>query len=117
MKKINTVKAHKDFDRIIHHGRAIKTPHFAVYFVPSPLDYARIGISVGKKNGIAVRRVRIKRQVRAMVAEADLYGLKAEIIVVVRPNYDPMDYHELRGELLSSLSRMKETIHIETVQA
>ncbi|MBQ7243092.1 MAG: ribonuclease P protein component [Bacilli bacterium] len=111
MKKINTVKAHKDFDRIIHHGRAIKTSHFAVYFVPSPLDYARVGISVGKKNGIAVRRVRIKRQVRAMVAKADLLQLKVDAIVVVRPNYDPMDYHELEGELLASLSHMKETIH------
>jgi len=111
MKKINTVKAHSDFDRIIHHGRAIKTTHFAVYFVPSSLDYARIGISVGRKNGIAVRRVRIKRQVRAMVAKADLLDLKVEAIIVIRPTYDPMEYHELEGELLSSLSNMKETIH------
>ena len=111
MKKVNTVKAHREFDRIIRHGRAIKSPHFSVYFVSSPLGYARIGISVGKKNGIAVRRVLIKRQIRAMVAQCDLLELPIDVIITVRPSYDPMDYHELEGELLASLNQMKETIH------
>lgn len=111
MKKINTVKAHREFDRIIRHGHAIKSPHFAVYHVPSSLEHARIGISVGKKNGIAVRRVRIKRQVRAMIAKADLLPLKVDAIVVVRPSYDPDQYPGLEEELLLSLARMKETIH------
>ena len=111
MKKVNTVKSHEDFDRIIRHGRGIKSPHFSVYFVPSDLGYARVGISVGKKNGIAVRRVLIKRQVRAMVAQADLLNRSVDVIITIRPTYDPMDYHELEGELLASLSTMKETIH------
>jgi len=111
MKKVNTVKAHADFDRIIHHGRSIKSPRFSVYFVPSDLDYARIGISVGKKNGIAVRRVLIKRQVRAIVAKADLLDLKMDIIIAVRPTYDPVEYGESEQELLASLTRVKETIH------
>ncbi len=111
MKKINTVKAHREFDRIIHHGRAIKSPHFSVYVTPSSLEYARIGISVGKKNGGAVRRVLIKRQVRAIVAKADLLSLKADLIITVRPTYDPENYQSLEEELLLSLSQMKETIH------
>ncbi len=116
MKKIHTVKAHREFDRIIHHGHAIRTPHFSVYFVSSSLEYARVGISVGKKNGIAVKRVRIKRQVRAMVDKADLCANRVDVIIAVRPSYDPDDYAGLEGELLSSLTKMKETI-IETVQA
>ena len=111
MKKENTVKAHREFDRIIHRGRAIKSPHFAVYFTPSPLEYARIGISVGKKNGGAVKRVLIKRQVRSMIQEADVLSVRLDVIVVVRPSYDPDDYHGLKGELLASLTQMKESIH------
>ena len=111
MKKVNTVKAHREFDRIIRHGRVIKSPNFSVYFVPSDLDHVRVGMSVGKKNGIAVRRVLIKRQVRAMVQLADLLFLSLDLIVVVRPSYDPRDYHGLEGELLASLSKVKETIH------
>ncbi|MCR5348731.1 MAG: ribonuclease P protein component [Bacilli bacterium] len=111
MKKVNTVKAHREFDRIIRHGKAIKTPHFSMYFTPSELDHVRVGISVGKKNGIAVRRVRIKRQVRAMVEKADILGLPLDVIIAVRPTYDPEEYSGLEGELLASLTRMKETIH------
>ena len=111
MKKVNTVKAHREFDRIIRHGRVLKSPNFSVYFVPSDLGYARIGISVGKKNGIAVKRVLIKRQVRAIVQCADLLQIQADIIIVVRPTYDPREYHGLEGELLATLSKVKETIH------
>ena len=111
MKKINTVKAHRDFDRIIHSGRAIKSPHFSVYSVPSTLGYARIGISVGKKNGIAVKRVRIKRQIRAIVAKADLLGLPVDVIITVRPTYEPGEYAALERELLDSLSELKGTNH------
>ena len=111
MKKVHTVKAHREFDRIIHQGRAIKSPHFSIYFVPSPLEHVRVGLSVGKKNGIAVRRVLQKRQVRAMVAKADLIPLKADIIIVLRPNYDPSDYAGMEGELLLSLTKLKEMIH------
>ena len=111
MKKVNTVKAHREFDRIIRHGRVIKSPNFSVYFVSSDLDHARVGISVGKKNGIAVRRVLIKRQVRAMVQRADLFHLQVDVIVAVRPTYDPREYRGLEGELLTTLSKVKETIH------
>ena len=111
MKKINTVKAHREFDRIIRHGHAFKSPHFGLYYVPSPLEYARIGISVGKKNGIAVKRVLIKRQVRAMVAKADLLSLKVDVIITIRPTYDPEHYQDLEEELNLLLRQLKETIH------
>jgi len=111
MKKINTVKAHREFDRIIHHGRGIKSPHFTVHFTPSTLEYARIGISVGKKNGIAVKRVLIKRQVRAIVAKCDLLQYPIDVIIAVRATYDPGHYAELESELLALLAQMKESIH------
>lgn len=111
MKQENTVKAHREFDRIIRHGRAIKSVHFALYATPSSLGYARIGISVGKKNGGAVVRVRIKRQVRAMLLEADILGIPLDLIVVVRPCYDREDYAGMKAELLASIDKVKETIH------
>ena len=115
MKKINTVKAHREFDRIVHHGRALRSSHFTVFHAPSTLGYARLGISVGKKNGIAVRRVLIKRQVRAMLAKADLLRLNIDVIVAVKATYDPGHYAGNEEELLGLLATMKETI-IETVQ-
>ena len=111
MKKENTVKSHRDFDRIIRSGRSFKSDHFAVYVLPSELGYARIGLSVGKKNGIAVKRVLIKRQVRTMVAKAELLPYSNDFIVVIRPSYDPNRYGALEEELLSLLGHVKEQIH------
>ena len=111
MKKENTVKSHRDFDSIIRRGRSFKSAHFAVYVLPSELGYARIGISVGKKNGIAVKRVLIKRQVRTMVAKADLLSCNDDFIIVIRPSYDPNCYGLLEEELLTLLTQVKEQIH------
>ena len=111
MKKENTVKSHRDFDRIIRRGRSFKSTHFAVYVLPSDLGYARIGISVGKKNGIAVKRVLIKRQARAMLAKADLLAYPDDFILVIRPSYDPGQYGSLEEELLALLNQVKEQIH------
>lgn len=111
MKKINTVKAHREFDRIIRHGHGVKSPNFTVYYAPFAQEHARIGISVGKKNGGAVRRVLIKRQVRAMIAKSDILQLTYDVIIAVRASYDPGHYADLEAELLSSLAQLKETIH------
>lgn len=111
MKKENTVKSHRDFDRIIHSGHCFKSTHFAAYVLPTESGYARIGISVGKKNGIAVKRVLIKRQVRAMVAKAGLLPYSDDFILVIRPSYDPKCYNDLEAELLSLFEHVKEHIH------
>ena len=111
MKKENTVKSHRDFDRIIRTGQSFKSTHFAVYLLPTELGYARVGISVGKTNGIAVKRVLIKRQVRAMVAKAGLLPCSDDFILVIRPSYDPNCYGVLEEELLSLLEHAKEHIH------
>ncbi len=111
MKKENTVKSHRDFDRIIRRGRPFKSTHFAVYALPSELGYARIGISVGKKNGNAVKRVLIKRQTRAMIAKADLLAYPDDFILVIRPSYDPGCYGPLEEELLALFAQVKEQLH------
>ena len=111
MKKKNTVKSHRDFDRIIHTGHCFKSTHFAAYVLPNQLEHARIGISVGTKNGIAVKRVLIKRQVRAMVAKAELLPYSDDFILVIRPSYDPNCYGLLEEELLTLLEHVKEHIH------
>ena len=111
MKKENTVKSHREFDRIIQKGARIKTAHFRLHYLPSNFDHSRIGIAVGKANGGAVRRVRLKRQVRAMVDKRVGEESPLDIIVVIRPEYDPKDYHELEAELLDAFQKIKEPQH------
>ena len=109
MKKENTVKPHREFDRIIHHGHRIASNHFAVYFLPRIMENSRVGLSVGKKNGIAVRRVLIKRQVRAIIRKSGIIECPLDVILVIRANYAPENYAEMESELLALLEKVKET--------
>lgn len=111
MKRINTVKSHREFDEIIHHGVKLRSSHYAFFYQLSPLDYSRIGLAVGKANGGAVKRVRIKRQVRAMLAKKYDFSLPVSIIVVIRPDYDPDQFEKNETELCDLLNQMKEKLH------
>lgn len=111
MKRVNTVKSHREYDAIIHHGVKLRSEHFSLYYRPSDLGYTRIGLAVGKANGGAVQRVRIKRQVRAILAKRNDYSLPIDIIIVIRPNYDQADFHENERELNVLLDQIKEAHH------
>ena len=111
MKKGNTVKSHRDFDRIIHNGVKVKSTHFSLFGVKSDAGCARIGVAVGKSNGKAVVRVRIKRQVRAMIAKAMDWTAPVNLIIVIRPTYQLGEFATNEQELIASLARIKELLH------
>ena len=111
MKKENTVKSHRESDRIIHRGAKIKSDHYLVYGEKSEEEKTRIGIAVGKSNGEAHQRVRIKRQVRAMIAKRNDYSFSANLIIVVRPAFQEGEFDQNEAELNASLDQMKELLH------
>ena len=111
MKKINTIKPHREFDLIINHGVKLRSNHFACFYMPSDTGYTRIGLAVGKANGGAVSRVRIKRQVRSMIATRNDYTLSVNLIIVIRPNYQQSEFHENELELNALLDQIKENEH------
>ena len=106
MDKQHTVKSHREFDRIIQRGAHLRTDHFRLHYLPNDCGFTRIGIAVGKRNGGAVTRVRLKRQVRAMVAKRD-DSLPLDIIVVVRPECSSEDYATNEAELLAALDTIR----------
>lgn len=110
MKKEFRIKKHQDFDQIIKHGLKTKTEHFLLYSQASELPTYRIGIAIGKANGNAVKRVRQKRQVRAMIAA---YPPKAnkDYIVIIRPNFDSSKFEEMKDEWKRALTENEESQH------
>ena len=67
MKKKYRVKHQHDFDKIIKNKNQRKNDIFIIYSQENNLEYARFGISVGKKLGNAVYRNRKKRQIRSII--------------------------------------------------
>jgi ribonuclease P protein component len=53
-----------DFIRVLRFGKSVETPYFVLLFIENAYARDRIGISVRKKFGNAVKRNRLKRFVR-----------------------------------------------------
>ncbi len=55
-----------DIDRVKKLGRRCRTSLFTMLSYPSGLPYTRVGIVVGKRFGLAVKRNRVKRVFREL---------------------------------------------------
>lgn len=106
MKKGNRILSHDEFVEVEKSRRSVKTENFALFIRDGSLDKARIGISVSKKNGNAVRRNKIKRQIRAMVDGFVDMGEKIDLVVIARRSYDPSRFHDNAEELSRALTKL-----------
>lgn len=106
MKKQNRVHSHEEFSSIIHKRNCYKGEFASVYWVKKEIPSIRVGISVGKKNGGAVERVRIKRQVRAICDEIFKIDYPYDLIIIVRPGYKPENRETIRNDLLQAITKI-----------
>ena len=82
-----------------------------IYALPNALVHCRLGLSVSRKVGIAVRRNRIKRQLRESFRLMQHDVPKGyDLVIVVRP-HPPLilaDYQKLMSGMVLKLHRMFE---------
>lgn len=85
MKKENRLKLNRDFRRLYARGKCAAVGCVAVYAQVSKRPFTRVGLTVGKGVGNAVRRNRAKRLLRVAFDEAgqNLSGTY-DLIIVAR---------------------------------
>ena len=64
LKKADRILKRREFVELSQHGRRIQNENFIAYFSCGHDNRSRLGVTVTKKVGGAVKRNRIKRQVR-----------------------------------------------------
>jgi len=78
----------REFDRVFQEGRAFRCSRLTVLATPSPFEVSRLGLSVGRKTGGAVRRNRIKRVLReAYRLNKDLLERPCDVVVIPRRDW------------------------------
>jgi ribonuclease P protein component len=67
MKREQRLRRNSDFQRVRRLGQSRTSPMAVLVFLPNDLEYSRVGFVVSKRLGRAVKRNRIKRQMREAV--------------------------------------------------
>lgn len=110
MKKINIVKESKDFQKIIKNNKSFRTKYFYIYKQNHEENIYHFGLSVGKKIGNAVRRNKVKRQLREILSK-NHYQKNFDCIIIVRREINDADFQKIQEDLnfaLKKLSLIKE---------
>ncbi|MET0387668.1 MAG: ribonuclease P protein component [Polyangiales bacterium] len=95
-----------EFVRVQQQGRRIHTAHFILLVMfPQPPHArgvgVRLGVTVGRRVGCAVRRNRIKRLVREVFRQnRALFPDHCDVVLVARPGADRLDYSSVVDELV-----------------
>ena len=85
MKKKYSLKRNEEIAKIVRKRRFIKNEAFVLYYQPNDeIGHSRVCISVSKKNGNAVVRNKIKRQIREMVTAIFDFQKSYDYVLIVR---------------------------------
>lgn len=106
MKKINRLLDNKDFTSVLNKGKKTKVEGYLVAVRPNKEGHARIGISVSKKVGKAVMRVRVRRQIRAMIATFGIYSLHYDVVIIPNASFLRQSYEQNLKNLREALNKL-----------
>ena len=93
MKKKNRVKKSLEFQELIHTGKKLANASFVMYFKPRREEEVRVGITLSKKIGNAVKRNLYKRQTRMICMElVNVKEYPYDFILILRQNFPKNSY-------------------------
>lgn len=100
VKKTFRVKKKTDFDAIFKVRKSFANRAFIVYQLDNGQSHFRVGLSVSKKLGNAVRRNRIKRLMRHALMALNVESLlPLDFVVIARKGVEGYDFQTVKKNL------------------
>ncbi len=105
MKKRNILKKNSDYNRIIKNYKPFHYKYLSFYFEKTKESNYYFGFSVGKKIGIAVRRNKIKRQLKAIISKNN-YQNGFNCIIMVNKEILTKTFQEMERDINKVLKKL-----------
>lgn len=102
LKKAFRIKKESEFQTAFKQGKSFANRQLVLYVYPKPEQvHFRVGLSVGKKNGIAVKRNRIKRYLRQGVHELEsAIRPEIDILLIARPDIRDKSFQQVKQSII-----------------
>lgn len=98
------LKRSEDFRACYSQGRLFKSHVAVLHVLPNDLPYTRVGFSVSKKLGTAVRRNLVRRRLQAIVQTCDLVA-GYDLVIAARVRAKDLPFAELSKGVIALLKR------------
>lgn len=99
MKSTLSLKSNQIFSKLYKKGHCEKTKSVIMYYFPNGLPYCRMGITVSKKTGSAVKRNRSKRLIRESYRCFEKYASGYDIVFVARTKTPEAGFFEVKKDM------------------
>jgi ribonuclease P protein component len=104
LSKQERLRSSKDFRLALRYGNRLHTEHFTVILRPNALPTSRLGVTVSKKVGNAVKRNRVKRYLREFFRlHKHKLPVSHDLVIIAKKNAAALAYYDVREELVALL--------------
>ena len=106
MNKEKILKKSQEYTNIIQKGKNIKNKYFKIFYLPN--NTTLYGITIPKKVGNAVIRNKLKRQIKNIIMENELYIQKNyNYVIIIKEPAKNLQYQILEEELLKLMKKVR----------
>ena len=98
------LRRRKDYELAFRHGSRRHTQNFTIILRPNGLEFSRLGVTVGKKVGNAVKRNRVKRYLREFFRlHKHKLPSSHDLVIIAKKEAATLAYHDVREEIAALL--------------
>ncbi len=87
MKKQFRLLKNWDFQKILNNSKQVINAEYVIYYKKNNFEHLRIGVTASKKLGNAVKRVKLRRQIRSIAQKANIIQYNVDVVVILRKQF------------------------------